>query len=216
MRGTLSLVVLGLLWGGSLAQELGGIDDEVLLQRLQKGGLVLVFRHGRTDRSQTDELGQRLETIHSVAERQSAFLECSTQRNLSGEGRAELSEVAEAIREIGLLVSEVLSSPMCRTRETAWLLFGQVIPSEMLLGQEGAAERRRFAGSVPPDGGSHVMVTHGGVVRSIVGFPDIPGGAELSPEGYGFVLEPQGESRYGVLARLGPTDWLRLADLAQK
>ena len=216
MRIALAWLVLGLLCNGAAAQDSGGIGDEALIRRLQEGGLVLVFRHGRTDRSQTDQVGRLVGTESSSAERQAAFLDCSMQRNLLDGGRAELLKVAEAIRDIGFVVSEVLSSPMCRTRETAWLLFGQVTPTGVLFGQEAAAERRRLAGTVPPDGGNRVMVTHGGIVRSIIGFPAVPGGSELSPEGYGFVLEPQGESEYRLLGRLGPSDWFRLADLAQR
>ena len=190
------------------------IEDGDLLARLQSGGLVLVFRHGRTgeDPEGPSAVSPR-DTFSSVSEQQAAHFDCARQRNLSNEGRGELREAAGAIRRVGMVVNEVLSSPMCRTRETAWLLFGQATPSDALLSAE-SLERQALLGTVPADGGNRVLVTHSSVVRGII---RQPGNAadELTPEGHGFVLEPHGNGEYDVLARLGPDDWLRLADLAR-
>ena len=57
--------------------------DEALWALLRAGGQVIVMRHAATDRSLGDPPGFRLD-------------ECSTQRNLSEEGRAQARRVAAA------------------------------------------------------------------------------------------------------------------------
>ncbi len=53
--------------------------------------------------------------------------DCSTQRNLDTEGRAQARRIGEAFRRQGITVGLVLSSAWCRTVETAELAFpGQV------------------------------------------------------------------------------------------
>jgi len=81
------------------------LADASLLKRLKTGGLVIIFRHGRA-------AGAR-------GKRPFDYYDCTKQRNLSDEGRVELRQVGNAIRSIGIPVSAVQSSPMCRTRETA-------------------------------------------------------------------------------------------------
>ncbi len=200
----------------SVANSLGPqLDDETLLQRLKEGGLVIIFRHGRTNREQTDQIQIGSARTLSAAERQSMFLDCSRQRTLSDVGREELRGVAVSIRAIGFAVDDLQASPMCRTRETAWLAFGRVTPNEVLVMRQALAERRELAGTIPPQGTNHVLVSHSGIVASLVWYPNNP--ADPSdiglPEGNAFVVEPLGDGEYRFLARLAPADWERLASL---
>jgi phosphohistidine phosphatase SixA len=48
--------------------------------------------------------------------------DCSTQRNLSNEGRQQASKIGEKIRKHGIKTASVFSSAWCRCRETAKLL----------------------------------------------------------------------------------------------
>jgi phosphohistidine phosphatase SixA len=50
------------------------------------------------------------------------FDDCTTQRNLSYEGRLEAQQMGAQLREHGFLVTKVLVSPFCRTMETAKLM----------------------------------------------------------------------------------------------
>jgi phosphohistidine phosphatase SixA len=53
--------------------------------------------------------------------------DCSTQRNLSDEGRDQARRIGRRLREAGISVDVVLTSQWCRARETAELLgLGQV------------------------------------------------------------------------------------------
>jgi phosphohistidine phosphatase SixA len=191
------------------------IDDGALLEHLQSGGLVLVFRHGETgpDADRADAVSGRYSLEGSRKERQAAYLDCDRQRNLSEEGRADLQTVAKAIREIDLAIGEVYSSPMCRTRETAWLLAGQVAPRESLIGPHNE-ERQRLVSTVPAIGGNRLLVSHGYVILSIVPDPEWPDERGQIGRGHAHVLEPLGGGEFRILAELGPDDWTRLARLA--
>ena len=84
-----------------------GTDAEALLR---KGGLVVVFRHALAPGT-FDPPGLRLG-------------DCSTQRNLSDEGRAQARRIGEWFRERQLQPAAVRSSPWCRCMDSATLAFG--------------------------------------------------------------------------------------------
>ena len=102
--------------------------------------------------------------------------DCSTQRNLDENGRAQAGRVGEAFRQNGIAVGSVLSSPRCRCLDTARLAFGQ---AEVLLPLQGALNdaelRQRQVAEVKKviDGyrGERplVLVTHGSVVTDLTG-----------------------------------------------
>lgn len=87
-------------------------DVAALVAELKQGGHVLFIRHERTDAKIADAKG--FDVAH-----------CASQRNLSTAGVANAQENGEMIRFLEIPVSKVLSSPMCRTQETARLLFGE-------------------------------------------------------------------------------------------
>lgn len=81
-------------------------DD--LGQRLAAADQVLIMRHARAP-GIGDPAGFSLE-------------DCSTQRNLNEEGRAQARRIGAWLREQGVRSAVVAASPWCRTRETASLL----------------------------------------------------------------------------------------------
>jgi phosphohistidine phosphatase SixA len=134
--------------------ELAGAD---LLAALRQGGLVLYFRHARTDFSQDDTDLRDLSN-------------CDTQRNLSSEGRAQARLIGEAIANLAIPIGEVLSSELCRTRETAELAFGRATPAPDLTSfgtagseaeeQERVAALRLLLATPPLPGTNTVLVGH--------------------------------------------------------
>ena len=201
----------------TIANSLGPqLDDETLLQRLGEGGLVIIFRHGKTHRDQTDQIQLAGSADLSAGDRQAMFLDCSRQRTLTDEGREELRRVGAAIRTIAFAVNDLQSSPMCRTRETSWLAFGRVTPNNALVARQGLAERRRLAGAIPPAGTNNVLVSHSGIVATLVWYSNNPANpSDIGlPEGNAFIVEPLGDSQYRFLAALAPSDWERLAHLS--
>jgi phosphohistidine phosphatase SixA len=133
------------------------LTGPALLAALRDGGFVIYFRHARTDFSRDDTDLSDLSN-------------CATQRNLSSEGRDEARRIGEAIAALGIPVGEVLSSELCRTRETAELAFGQTTPMPDLTSfgtarseaeeQERAAALRRLLATPPAPGTNTVLVGH--------------------------------------------------------
>lgn len=80
---------------------------------LRKGGFVIYMRHGKTDPKQPDQL-------------EIDFNDCATQRLLSDEGRKMASDVGKALRAAKIPVGDIFVSPMCRTRESADLVFNKL------------------------------------------------------------------------------------------
>ena len=89
--------------------------DEALWALLRAGGQVIVMRHAATDRSLGDPPGFRLG-------------DCSTQRNLSEEGRAQARRMGAAFASGGVPIGRVLSSQWCRCLETARLALAPPSP----------------------------------------------------------------------------------------
>jgi phosphohistidine phosphatase SixA len=193
-RAPLVLLVLVALLAGC-----GGDDDEpaasaqdaALADALREGGVALVMRHAKTETT-TD----RVEEIG----------DCTTQRNLSAEGREQARQIGRDIEALGVPVDEVLTSPLCRTEDTADLAFGESTPRMALLsaGEEATPEddrriRRLEQMAMAPDGSAKVLVTHSGNIGGAFG--------ESIQEGDVLVVR-DGE----VLGIVSPDDWKRLAD----
>jgi len=89
-----------------------------LINDLRKGGYIIFFRHTATDMKQKD-------TDRNLNN-------CAGQRNLNEQGRRDAQAIAEAFRQLRIPIGTVLSSPFCRTLETAQLAFGKAIKSEAL------------------------------------------------------------------------------------
>ena len=136
------------------AEELAGPN---LLAAMRGGGFVIYFRHARTDFSQDDTDLSDLSN-------------CAAQRNLSDEGREQAHRIGEAITALNIPIGDVLSSQLCRTRETAELAFGRatLTPDLTSFGTAGSEveEQRRVEAlrrllSAPPRAGTNtVLVAH--------------------------------------------------------
>jgi broad specificity phosphatase PhoE len=135
--------------------------DERLLSRLLEApdGLVLLMRHASAPGG-GDPPGFRLD-------------DCSTQRNLSDDGRAQARRIGERLRALrvrGLPVAAVWHSQWCRARETAELLDVAVTRAHPLFNSffddpDGTREQR-FAAQARPllaawaGPGALLVVTH--------------------------------------------------------
>ena len=85
---------------------------EALMSALQKGGYTVVLRHARTDRSFTEQVSP-MPTARSA------------QRNLSDDGVRDAALMGTVFRKYGIAFSEIISSPMARTAETAEMAGGK-------------------------------------------------------------------------------------------
>lgn len=76
---------------------------------LRQPGAIVLFRHANAPGTGDPE-GFRLG-------------DCSTQRNLDAQGRAQAQAIGAAFRQRGIAIGRVLSSQWCRARDTAALAF---------------------------------------------------------------------------------------------
>ena len=137
--------------------------DEEIWRRLQQGAHVVLIRHGVTTPGAGDPPGMRLD-------------DCSTQRNLTDEGRAHARRIGEEWKKRAVPVDRVLSSPWCRCLETARRAFGKAEVAEPLSNLFGRPENRerqvrelralveKHAGK-----GNLVLVTHGSTIAALTG-----------------------------------------------
>ncbi|HKH16769.1 MAG TPA: histidine phosphatase family protein [Solirubrobacteraceae bacterium] len=188
----LALIVVVAGCGGDDAPDATG-KEKTLAAALEQGGVVLVMRHAKTENT-TD----RVEEIG----------DCTTQRNLSEEGRAQARQIGRDVKALGVPLDKVLASPLCRAKQTADLAFGHSTVSMTLLsaGEEAsAADNRRIRKlrrmTTPPDGSATVLVTHTG---------NIGGAFDQSVQEGDMLVLRDGE----LLGIVQPDDWKRLAEIA--
>lgn len=178
------------------------LEGRALVEVLRKGGQVILLRHVATEHVAPDP------GLFDVRD-------CSTQRNLSEEGRRQARSMARALASLGIPIGQVLSSPYCRCLETGRLAFGRVTESEILSVWDGLtvpekSERggvvREMLATPPPTGSNTVLITHTGTLLYSFGL-------STRPEGVAHVFRPD-EGRAEYLGRLTPEDWVELAGLA--
>jgi phosphohistidine phosphatase SixA len=169
--------------------------DAIALQQLgnvlKKGGYVVYLRHAVTDVSRSDSKSQ-------------GDSDCDNQRILSPAGRTMASTMGQNIRALKLRRQEVLSSPLCRTMDTATLALGAATPTNALREIEGRdyAQLRRLMTTPVAEGGNRWLVGHGAPLRLTAGGPPLA-------EGEAVVVRPTGSS-WTVVARLQAADWANL------
>jgi phosphohistidine phosphatase SixA len=154
---------------------------------LRQGGQVVMIRHTVTEPGAGDPPGFRLE-------------DCSTQRNLSDEGREHAKRIGEAFRLHRIPVAQVLASPWCRCVETASLAFGRadILPAlSNLFGRpENRSKQVEELAAIAGErraGGNRVLVTHGSTILALTRIPVTTG--EI------MVLTPQGDGRFALAGR---------------
>jgi phosphohistidine phosphatase SixA len=157
---------------------------------LRQGGTIALFRHARAPGT-GDPASFRLD-------------DCSTQRNLSAEGRQQAQRIGVLFRAQQVPVVRVLSSRWCRSLDTARLAFGTMTEPAPALdsffsgnNQEPAqtkALRRLIEGW--RSAGVLVLVTHQVNITALTGiFP---------AEGEVLVLRPRADTGFDLVGRFQP------------
>ena len=204
-RAVAAVVAISAIVAGSVSSTaaFGAEPGPKLVSALQRGGYVVYFRHAATDFSQTD-------TTRNLAD-------CTKQRNLIPEGRADATAIGKAFRALRIPVGQVLASKYCRTRQTARLAFGRVHTSDDITSiasvSDEEQERRLDAlrgllATTPRAGTNTVLVAH---------LFNIQGAADVSlEEGEAAVFEPLGDRRFRLVAKVRPRKWTTLATSARE
>jgi phosphohistidine phosphatase SixA len=163
--------------------------DEAAAALLRRGGVVAAFRHA-TAPGTYDPPGFRLD-------------DCSTQRNLSDEGRAQSRRLGDWFRQRQLGPKAVRSSPWCRCIDTATLAFGNTerwaalgSPREVSesAGAEHLALLRQALLRARTQPGFEAWVTHMFVLSDLVGTG--------TASGEGLVLQADAQGRPAVVGRI--------------
>ena len=169
-----------------LSLPLPALADEALWSLLKKGGHVVLMRHAVTTPGVGDPPGFRLD-------------DCSTQRNLTDEGRRDARRVGAAFRAHGIVVESVYASPWCRCVETANLAFGKSEVSTALSNlfthpenrERQVREMRELVSARAPH--NRVLVSHGATILALTGVS--LGTAEM------LVVTPHSDGRFVVNGR---------------
>lgn len=170
--------------------------NEAAWQALKSGGQVVLMRH--TTPEQGPGKGNAL--LHDTT--------CAKERNLSQQGKDEAARAGKAFKSRTIPVGEVLSSPYCRTQDTARIAFGSTTPTDFLSLSEvlAPAEVARNTAEAMKRIGEHtgatnlVMVSHEPNIAAI--------SFEMVEQGAFLILKPRGGSEFDVVGKI------RLEDLA--
>ncbi len=139
------------------------------LKKLREGGYVIYMRHGKTDPSQPDQ-----PTVD--------FNDCKTQRLLSDEGRKMAADIGKSLRAAKIPVQDIYVSPMCRTRESAKLVFGaetrMTVLNELFSSTNQTSEQkkpiiattRRLLSEAVPVGSNRFILAHAPNLADTMGY----------------------------------------------
>jgi phosphohistidine phosphatase SixA len=176
------------------------------MDALRAGGYTILFRHAATVASKPDP---------SLFDPD----DCTTQRNLSDEGRRQAERIGQSITKLGISVDRVLSSPYCRCMDTGTLAFGgeNIETSSLLLigaSRPGAGREdpgiaiRELLDTAPEAGKNTVLIAHS--VTLLYAF-----GLTSKPEGIAHVFRPTGLglARPEYVGMVKPEEWPAYAGL---
>jgi phosphohistidine phosphatase SixA len=130
--------------------------------------------------------------------------DCSTQRNLSDQGRAQARSIGEEFRSRQVPVDRVLTSQWCRCRDTAELLDLAAVEeypvlnsffSDRSTADSQTRALRRFVGRTDLRG-NIVLVTHQVNITELTGV--FPASGEM------VVIRPDGRGGFRLVGRLKP------------
>ena len=149
----------GILW---LTTGFSHAQDQLLIEKLQQGGLNIFFRHAITPGKDPVKFNPPTERPHDCS---------SGSRQLNDEGREQSRRIGQRIKELNITIREVYASGFCRCEETAKLAFDKFTSTDGLVVRPGVfkPDLDRALRSIPtkgffnkvPSGKNNVYVGHG-------------------------------------------------------
>jgi broad specificity phosphatase PhoE len=159
-------------------------DEAAAWAALRHGGAVALMRHADAPGGVGDPPGFRLD-------------DCSTQRNLSAQGREDAKAAGRRWKAQKVVVGRLLSSPWCRCVDSARLMdlgtprlepaFGNVVVWSDRRDALTAGARRLIAAWQGP--GNLLVVTHGANIAALTGINP------MSSEALVLTVQPDGSLR---------------------
>lgn len=173
-----------------------------LVNALRQGGFVIYFRHGQTEKDYADQLN-------------AVMGDCSTQRMLSEVGWKQAKMIGEGFTKHSIPVGDVISSQYCRAWQTADLAFGRYVKNSALnfpkaedYTDEQVAQMKAqlmpLLTAMPPSGMNTIIVGHDDLFEAATGiYP--------APQGMAYVVKPDGNGGFELIANMLPEEWLKLS-----
>ena len=177
------------------------MSEAELLSELQKGGYVIYFRHVQTEKDYADQVTANVD-------------DCSTQRVLSEDGLQQALAIGDAFATAEIPVGKVTTSEYCRAWTTAALAFGDYekdpalnfLPFEDYTDEQVEQMKANVTPlltAVPESGTNDIIVGHDDIFESATGiYPD--------PQGMAYILKPDGDGGFEVMANILPEEWAEL------
>lgn len=210
MRVLLCLVIAGCashrdVGGGAPGDAAVPRPGDPNVARLVEGGYILYVRHGKTDSTFQDKL-----------DKPNWWKSCDTRvhRPLSDEGRAQMMNMGNQMRELRIPVAKVVTSEYCRAVDSGLLL--QIVPivqdpalnyadaqrhlkrSDLQM----AAGMRTLFSQPPPPGRNVILVAH------VHGFnPALDAAFSQLAEAETVVIKPGGEGKFDIVGRIAADRW---------
>lgn len=176
-------------------------NTSVLLEQLKQGGLVVFIRHAATVKAQIDARPIELN-------------DCAKQRNLSEQGIQDSKLIGKMLKHHAIAVSEVISSPFCRCKDTASNAFDSFNVDHNLFFSIGLPVLERtvktealiaYLSNAPAEG-NRVLVSHTTNLKEAANiWPKTEGGL--------YIFRPLGNSKFEYLGKILPSDWGSLGAL---
>ncbi|XPM55999.2 MAG: histidine phosphatase family protein [Leptolyngbya sp. IPPAS B-1204] len=173
-----------------------------LVNALRQGGYVIYFRHAQTEKDYADQVSATMG-------------DCSTQRMLSEVGWQQARTIGKAFQNLQIPVGQVYSSEYCRAWQTADLAFGRYekraalnFPPAEEYTEEQVQQMRAavmpMLTALPASGTNTVIVGHDDVFEAATGiYPE--------PQGVAYVVKPNGQGGFELVANLLPEEWAQLS-----
>jgi phosphohistidine phosphatase SixA len=196
---------------GALADSMTGADKKgsapaapvigKLINDLQHGGYVIVFRHAPTNRDQADS-----DPLN--------YSDTTHQRLLSDKGVELAKKVGYALRELDIPVGRIYTSKFSRAVQTARLIGGDTPIATLDVTEGGlvatpiendrrAAALRSLVAMRPEEHTNTVIVTHKPNLVDAFGADWVS-----SKDGEASVFKPDGKGGATLVARLQPQEWI--------
>lgn len=156
-------------------------------KKLKNGGLVVLMRHTST-----------------VQKDNPLFRDpsCLKERKLSEKGKKQAARIGEMFATKGVPIKKVLTSPYCRTTDTAKIAFSRGQPAEFLSVLEALPQEQAEAntdqlmqkiGSYSGNG-NLILVTHAPNINAV--------SFEIVEMGEFLVLQPMGDDEFEVIGKI--------------
>jgi broad specificity phosphatase PhoE len=194
-------VMLSIVAGSPQAQS---TDAKLVAAELNKGGHVIVMRHGATNRDQADT-----DPLHPD--------NVGKQRRLSDKGREQAEQVGDAFKKLGIPLGTVYTSKFDRAIETGRLIGGGAVISTFDVTEGGlvvtpiendrrAEALKKMIATAPPTGTNTLIVTHKPNILDALGkdWFDVK-------EGEASIFRVDASGNRQLIGRVQATDWIRAA-----